>query len=149
MTAGRKKLQIDMVNFRRDVEMGTTPIVLAEKYGIKMWRVWKLKAEISSKVGRRELGPMPGMGKSKDTHTEPEDCEDLYTIAIDVPSAKLNTLLESCSQQEIIAAVMQLEDQDKAAVFQAIMINRMRQITDDEPETLAEPICMTAERDVA
>lgn len=116
----RKKIDVDMVAFRRDVELGTTVIVLAEKYGIAKSTVWRLKAEISGKIARRELGEMP----------EPEDAETgSYELKIEVPAERLNSLLTDISEQEIRSAVQQIPAQDKANILQLVLQARFNEST--------------------
>ena len=114
----RKKIQIDMIAFRRDVELGTTVLVLAEKYGIAKSTVWRLKAEISGKIARRELGPMP----------DSDEPAEAFTLNIDVPSARLDDLLASMADSELRAAVSELSDQDKAYLFQIYLQRKLNEV---------------------
>lgn len=134
MTRGKKK-EIDMVEFRRDVEMGATPLVLAEKYGISKATVWKHKAEISGKIARHELGPMP---------SEEEAEAEQFTLAIEVPSDRIDDLLASVGDGELRTAVMELSSQDKATILQVALQNRLNESlapsTVELPRLVAEAV---------
>jgi hypothetical protein len=100
--------------------MGTTVLILAEKYGIAKSTVWRLKAEISGKIARRELGDMP------EPDAEAEEDQDAWDLTITVPTSRLEELLSGLEDDELRSAVMGLGNQEKATNIQAVLQERMK-----------------------
>lgn len=123
MRHSTKKVQIDTVNFRRDVEGGTKNLVLAEKYGISAATVCRLKAEISDKIARRE--PVPDQDEV--------DAPEAYDITLNVPTDRLADLLAGASAEEIKSAVLEAGAEAQADIFAAVLQGRWNVI---EPEQL-------------
>lgn len=136
MTHSRRKVQIDMVAFRRDVEEGTKQITLCEKYGISTATVARLKAEISGKLARRE-------DVSEQALVEAFD--GAFRIAIDIPAERLDSLLSGndLSLEELRAACLALNDQAKAEIVQALLQGRVDRAL--EPQAVELPRLVAAQ----
>lgn len=126
MTHSTKRIVVDMVAFRRDVEAGTTVLVLAEKYGIAKSTVWRLKAQISGKLARREQPPEFDEG----------DAPEAFDVTVTVDTDKLDYHLAAATDAEIRDAVMNLNPQSKADLFTSLLQGRLNQQPADPP---AEP----------
>ena len=116
----RKKIQIDMVAFRRDVESGTSVLLLAEKYGIAKSTVWRLKAEISGKLARKERAP-------EDAEVE---APEAYDITLNVATDRLDDLLSQASDEELRQAVLSFDPHEKANLLATVLQGRLTQVSE-------------------
>ena len=134
MTHSRRKVQIDRVAFRRDVEAGEKRIVLCEKYRISMATVARLIAEISGKLaGREELPEQAEV-----------DAPEAFDLTLNVPTERLNDLLSAADVgfEELRGAVLQLNPQAKATLVQEILQGRLDRAL--EPVAVELPKLVTA-----
>lgn len=134
MTHSRKKVQVDMVAFRRDVEAGEKQVTLCEKYGIATSTVARLKAEISGKLARREQ--VPGQ--------EEVEAPEAFDLTINVPSDRLDDLIGAgdVGLEELRGACLQLNLQAKATLVQEILQGRLDRAL--EPLTVELPKLVSA-----
>lgn len=112
-----RKIQINMSDFRRDVESGDGPAAIAEKYGISKASVYRLKAEMSGKLARRESVP---------AEVEAE-VPEAFDLTINVPSDRLDDLIGAADIgiDELRGACLGLGPQAKAELFQQILQGRL------------------------
>lgn len=110
-----QRVKIDMAAFRRDVEEGTSVLALSEKFGVSKATIWKLKAQLSGKLARREEMPTP------------VDCEapEAFDITLNVPTERLDDLLTAAEADELRTACLELGVQAKAELFQAVLQGRL------------------------
>lgn len=129
MPLGRHRLNLDMVAFRRDVDAGTSILVLAKKYGASRASICRRKAELAGRIARGTTCSGAGHGLAE----EDELCFELH---IDLPETLLDNVLASLDEEELRAAVKQMEPQDKAHVFQLAMQHRIGQLCkiDSQPQ---------------
>lgn len=117
MKRNTRKVQIDMTAFLRDVEASTPMLNLVEKYGISKATIYKLKAEVSGKLARREQVP----------DESDADAPEAYNLTINVPTDRLDDLIGAgdIGLEELRRACMQLGPRSKAELFQEILQGRL------------------------
>lgn len=123
-----KKLHVDMIAFRRDVEDGTPVLTLAEKYGVSKATVFKWRTELSSAIARRR--------QPAEDEAEVENPDAFYNVTLTVPTERLDDIIADFADHEIRAAVADLPSLAKATIFESVMQRRL----DNALEPLAVPL---------